>query len=96
MNTRFATSTLLIRLTQSAIVDRKTMQTALYQVIDDPKSNEELWLIEENDDTTPENSYYRAGKLKDVIYNLLVTFFISDASDETASNEFRSTNADLT
>jgi hypothetical protein len=53
----------------------------------DPNSNEDLWLIEEQDNTFQQCVYYYAGPLKDTIYSLLVQHLTGDTSGSVRRNE---------
>ncbi|CAF5046089.1 unnamed protein product, partial [Rotaria magnacalcarata] len=64
-------------------------------VILDPSSDEDLWLIEEQDRVFPQCMYYYAGRLKDVIFSLLIQQTIGNASKLVRRNEFNDLDLDF-
>ncbi|CAF3406158.1 unnamed protein product [Rotaria sp. Silwood2] len=72
MNVRYITVKMLLHLSQLSLIPFKQVQSILNNLMLDPSSNEDLWLIEEQDDLWPKCEYYYAGTLKDVIYSFLV------------------------
>jgi hypothetical protein len=96
MNVRYITAKLLLHLSQSSLISFDQVQTVLFDVMLDPNSNEDLWLIEEQDDVRAECKYYYAGPLKDVIYSLLVRYLTGDASKIIRRNELNDIDKNFT
>jgi hypothetical protein len=95
MNVRYITAKILLHLSQSSIIPSKQVQSVLYELMFDPDSNEDLWLIEEQDDVRAKCVYYYAGPLKDVIYALLVRYLTGDACTTIPRNELNDIDADF-
>jgi hypothetical protein len=96
MNVRYITAKLLLHLSQSSLISFDQVQTVLFDVMLDPNSNEDLWLIEEQDDVRAECKYYYAEPLKDVIYSLLVRHLTGDASKIIRRNELNDIDKNFT
>jgi HEAT repeat protein len=96
MNVRYVTAKLLLHLSQSSLISFDQVQTILFDVMLDPNSNEDLWLIEEQDDIRAKCMYYYAGPLKDVIYSLLVRHLTGDASTIIRRNELNDIDKNFT
>ncbi|CAF3493769.1 unnamed protein product [Rotaria sp. Silwood1] len=88
MTIRYVTAKILLHLSQSFLIPSKQVQTALNNLILDPSSNEDLWLIEEQDNFLAKCEYYYAGPLKDVIYSLLIQNATGDKNDNLRRNEY--------
>jgi hypothetical protein len=96
MNVRYVTAKLLLHLSQSSLISFDQVQTVLFDAMLEPNSNEDLWLIEEQDDVRAECIYYYAGPLKDVIYSLLVCHLTGDESKIIRRNELNDIDANFT
>ncbi|CAF1362759.1 unnamed protein product [Rotaria sordida] len=88
MNVRHITAKILLHLSQLCLVPSKQVQTALKNLILDPNSNEDLWLIEEQDALLAKSEYFYAGSLKDVIYSLLIQNETGDKNNIIRRNEY--------
>ncbi|CAF1353297.1 unnamed protein product [Rotaria sordida] len=88
MNVRYITAKILLHLSQLFLIPSKQVQTILNNLMLDPSSNEDLWLIKEQDNIYAECVYYYAGPLKDVIYSLLVENVTGNKSDNVRRNEY--------
>jgi hypothetical protein len=95
MNVRYITAKLLLHLAQSSLISFDQIETVLFDVMLDPNSNEDLWLIEEQDNIRAKCIYYYAGPLKDVIYSLLVRHLTGDASIIIRRNELNDIDANF-
>jgi hypothetical protein len=95
MNVRYVTAKILLHLSQSSLIPSKQVQTVLNDLILDPDSNEDLWLIKDQDNIVAKCVYYYAGPLKDVIYSLLVQHLTGDASEVIQRNELNDIDADF-
>ena len=95
MNVRYAAAKILLRLSQSSLIPSDQVRTALNDLMLDPSSNDNLWLIEEQDDIITKCHYYYAGPLKDVIYSLLVQHLTGDASETVRRNELNDIDSDF-
>ncbi|CAF4965441.1 unnamed protein product, partial [Rotaria magnacalcarata] len=60
MNVRYWTAKILLHLCQLSLIPFKQVQITLNDVILDPSSDEDLWLIEEQDRVFPQCMYYYA------------------------------------
>jgi hypothetical protein len=96
MNVRYAAVNMLLHLSQSSLISSDKVQTVFNNLMLDPDSNEDLWLIEEQDDVRAECIYYYAGPLNDVIYSLLVRHLTGDSSKTIRRNELNDIDADFT
>ncbi|CAF1217853.1 unnamed protein product [Adineta ricciae] len=86
MNARYVSCKLLLilsRLPNTISLDK--IQKLFNDVMRDPESDEDLWLIVEQDDIFCGSIYYNAGKLKNVVYALLVDHFISSGKTGTTT-----------
>ncbi|CAF2498080.1 unnamed protein product [Rotaria sp. Silwood2] len=88
MNVRYITAKILLHLSQSSLISSKQVDTILNDLMLDPNSNEDLWLIEEKDVLLTKCEYYYAGPLKDVIYSLLIQNVTGDKNDNIRRNEY--------
>ncbi|CAF2149926.1 unnamed protein product [Rotaria magnacalcarata] len=95
MNVRYWTAKILLHLCQLSLIPFKQVQITLIDVILDPSSDEDLWLIEEQDRVFPQCMYYYAGRLKDVIFSLLIQQTIGNASKLVRRNEFNDLDLDF-
>jgi hypothetical protein len=95
MNVRYATVKLLLHLSQYSLIPSNQVQTVLNELISDPDSNEDLWLIKDQDNVRAECVYYYAGPLKDVIYSLLVQHLTGDAGGTVRRNELNDIDLDF-
>ena len=80
MNARYVTAKMLLHLSKYSLISLNEVRTALNELMLDPRSTEDLWLIKEQDGIITECVYYYAGSLKDVVYSLLVQHLINDSS----------------
>ncbi|CAF4469313.1 unnamed protein product, partial [Rotaria sp. Silwood2] len=87
MNVRYVTAKILLHLSKSALIPLNQVQTALKNLILDPSSNENLWLIKDQNDVLAQCMYYYAGSLKDVVYSLLVQHLTGHANETIRRNE---------
>ncbi|CAF3880335.1 unnamed protein product, partial [Rotaria sordida] len=95
MNIRHVTAKILLHLSQSSLIPSKQVQIILNDLMLDPSSNEDLWLIKEKDYYHIECEYYYVGPLKDVIYSLLVQHVMDHTSDNVRRNEFNDIDLDF-
>jgi hypothetical protein len=95
MNTRYVTVKMLLHLSKSSLISSNQVQTALHDLILNPDSNEDLWLIEEQDGIMTKCKYYYAGPLKDVVYCLLVQHLTGDPSKTIERNELNDINSNF-
>ncbi len=92
MNVRYVAAKMLLHLSKSSLISLNQVQTALNELMLDPSSNEDLWLIKEQDGIVTECVYYYVGPLKDVIYSLVVQHLISDSSGIRQTNVLNDTD----
>ncbi|CAF4604917.1 unnamed protein product [Rotaria sp. Silwood1] len=95
MNVRYITVKIFLHLFQLSLIPSQQVQTILNDLILDPISNEDLWLIKEKDGTWIECEYYYAGPLKDVIYSLLIQHVTGLRNDNVRRNEFNDIDLDF-
>jgi hypothetical protein len=88
VNVRYIAAKMLLHLSQSSLISFNQVRTVLNDLLLDPHSNEQLWLIEEPTSVFVECVYYHAGSLKDVIYSLLIQHLTGDASRTIRQNVF--------
>ncbi|CAF3865725.1 unnamed protein product [Rotaria sp. Silwood1] len=88
MNVRHITAKILLHLFQLCLVLSIQVQAALKNLILDPNSNKDLWLIEEQDALLAKSEYFYAGSLKDVIYSLLIQNETGDKNNIIRRNEY--------
>jgi hypothetical protein len=93
MNVRYVAVKMLLHLSKSSLISLNQVRTVLNEIMLDPTSNEDLWLIEEQDGVVTNCVYYYAGSLKDVVYSLLVQHLISDSSEIRQRNVFNDINS---
>ena len=87
MNVRYAATKMLLHFSQSSLIPSDQVRSALNELMSDPTSEEDLWLIEEPKDLLSECSYYYTGPLKRVIYSLLVQHLTGDTRHPMQRNE---------
>jgi hypothetical protein len=87
LNARYVAAKMLLHLSQSSLISLNQVQIVLNEVILDPSSNEDLWLIKDQDNIVTECVYYYVGRLKDVIYFLLAQHLTGDANGIIRRNE---------
>ncbi|CAF2765833.1 unnamed protein product [Rotaria sp. Silwood2] len=95
MNIRYAATQMLLHFSQSSLIPFDQVLPAFNELMSDPTSEEDLWLIEEQEDILTECTYYCAGPLKNVIYSLLVQHLIGDASRVVQRNELNDIDWDF-
>ncbi|CAF3376436.1 unnamed protein product [Rotaria sp. Silwood2] len=95
MNVRYVTAKFLLHLSQLSLIPFQQAQVILNDTMLDPSSNEDLWLIEEQDGVWINCTYYYAGPLKDIICPLLVQQIIGDANEPVRRNEFNDIDLDF-
>ena len=95
MNIRYITVKLLLHLSRSFLVPFKQIEIILNNVMSDPHSNEDLWLIEEHDQLFTQCVYYYAGSLKEAIYSLLIQYLTGDMSGSVRRNELNNIDSDF-
>ncbi|CAF1097185.1 unnamed protein product [Rotaria sordida] len=95
MKVRYMTAKIFLHLSQLSLIPSQQFQTILNDLILDPTSNEDLWLIKEQNSTWIECEYYYAGPLKDVIYSLLIQHVTGLTSDNVRRNEFNDIDFDF-
>jgi hypothetical protein len=95
MTVRYATAKLLLHLAQLSLISSGNIRTVLHGLMLDPDSDEDLWLIKEQDDMTANGKYYYAGSLRDVIYTLLVQHLTGDAVKTVRRNQLSDIDSDF-
>jgi len=95
MNVRYVAAKIFLHLSQSSLIPSKQVQTVLNDLMLDPDSNRDLWLIEEQDNIVAESVYYYVGPLKDVVYSLLVRHVTGDQSVVIRRNELNDIDANF-
>ncbi|CAF1209903.1 unnamed protein product [Adineta ricciae] len=108
MNVRYAALKVLLHLTSLGLIHIAETQDILVKTMNDPESNENLWLAENNQYSKYVRSYENVGKLKQVVYNSLamhlldlrrggVAFdFNNNLTDEERAFQASELNASLT
>ncbi|CAF1140039.1 unnamed protein product [Rotaria sordida] len=94
MNTRYAAAKMLLYFSQSSLILYDQVRVALNELMSDPTSEEDLWLIEEQEDLT-ECLYYYVGPLKNVIYSLLVQHLTGNTSRTVQKNGLNDIDSDF-
>ncbi|CAF4169726.1 unnamed protein product [Rotaria sp. Silwood2] len=95
MNVRYITIKILLHLVQTSLIPSKQILTVLNDLMLDSGSNENLWLIKEQDGLLVNCQYYYAGSLKDVIYSLLIQYITGHVSDNIQRYEFNNIDLDF-
>jgi hypothetical protein len=95
MNARYVAAKMLLHLSQSSLIPSDQVLKALNYLMLDPDSEEDLWLIEEEDDVRVQCVYYYAGSLKDVIYSLLIQHLTVNASGTIRRSELNDVDLDF-
>jgi hypothetical protein len=95
MNVRYFATKILLHLVKSSLISFKQVRTVLNDLMLDSSSNEDLWLIEEQDTISIECGYYYAGPLKDVIYSLLVQYLTGDTIGNVRRQELNDVDSDF-
>ena len=88
MNVRYATTIIFLHLLKSSLISSKQVRTILNDLISDSTSNEDLWLIEEQDSFLVDDAYYNAGPLNDVVYSLLIQYLTGNKSKTIPPDKF--------
>lgn len=82
-NARYASCKLLLHLSNKPdVISIEQVQNIFDEVMSDPQSAEDLWLIVEQEDTMADSIYYNAGQLKDAIHGLFINHLINDVNTE--------------
>jgi hypothetical protein len=95
MTVRYIAAKILLHLSQSSLIPFQQVQTMLNDLMLDSTSNENLWLIKEQDGFSFECQYYNIGPLKQVIYSLLLQYITQQTSDNIRKNEFNDIHLDF-
>jgi hypothetical protein len=95
MNARYAATKMLLHLSQSSLISSDQVRALLNKLMSDSSSNEDLWLIKEQEGVLVECEYHYAGPMKDVIYSLLVQHLTGDASGGVKRNELNDINSNF-
>ncbi|CAF1266860.1 unnamed protein product [Adineta ricciae] len=95
MNVRYLVAIILLYLAQSSLIPYEQVRSALSEVMLDPSSNEDLWLIEDDDAVFASCAYHYTGQLKDVIYFLLIQHSTGDTTEIVPQKEFNDIESDF-
>jgi hypothetical protein len=95
MNIRYAAVKVLLHLSQSSLIPLNYTRIVLNDLMLDPSSNEDLWLIETQDEVWKKHVYYYAGPLREVVYSLLVRHQTGDTNRINRRNQFNTVDADF-
>ena len=86
MNARYVADKMFLYLCESSLILFNQIRTVLNELISDPDSNEELWLIREQNKIMVDCVYHYVGSLKGVVYSLLVQHIRNGASTTMQKN----------
>ncbi|CAF4571991.1 unnamed protein product [Rotaria sp. Silwood1] len=89
---KYVAAKMLLHLSKSSLIPFNQIRPVLNELMLDPDSNEDLWLIKEQDRIIMQCVYDYAGPLKDVIYCLLIQHLTNDASEAIRRNLLNDTN----
>ena len=95
MNVRYVTIKMLLHLAQSSLISSDQVRLILNELMLDPSSTEDLWLIEEQDEIDADCEYYYAGPIKDVIYCLLIKYLTGDTIETIRRNQLNDIDSDF-
>jgi hypothetical protein len=95
MNVRYVAARLLLHLSKSSLIRFEEVRIALNNLMVDSDSDEDLWLIKEQDDMNVESEYYYAGSLRDVIYTLLVQHLTEGTNEIVQRNKWNDIDEDF-
>jgi hypothetical protein len=95
MNVRYVAVKMLLHLSRSSLIPFDQVRTALADTMLDPSSNEDLWLIKDQDKVRTESVYYYNGSLKDVIYSILVQHLTGDTNGIVQRNKLNDIDKDF-
>ncbi|UJR20398.1 hypothetical protein I4U23_023529 [Adineta vaga] len=95
MNVRYLAVKILLHLVKSSLISYQPVRNALCDMMLDPSSNEDVWLIELQDALWARCTYHCAGPLKEVVYWLLIKYLIGDASEISRREELNRIDADF-
>ncbi|CAF4668728.1 unnamed protein product [Rotaria sp. Silwood2] len=87
MNVRYVTAKILLHLSKSSLIPSNQVETILNNLMLDSSSNESLWLIKDQDNVQTECMYYCVGRLKDVVYSLLIQHLTGYINETIQRNE---------
>ncbi|CAF1603666.1 unnamed protein product [Rotaria magnacalcarata] len=93
MNARYVSCKLLLHLSQRPnVIDLEQVQKIFGEIMQDPTSTEDLWLIVEQGGANIKSIYYNAGQLKDAVYTLLANHLLGDVNGDKVTID-RETNS---
>ncbi|CAF0813097.1 unnamed protein product [Adineta ricciae] len=95
MNVRYLVAMILLYLVQSSLLPYEQVRSVLSEVMLDPSSNEDLWLIEDDDAVFASCAYHYTGQLKDVIYLLLIQHSTGNKTDIVPQKELNDIESDF-
>jgi hypothetical protein len=95
MSVRYIAVKILLHLCQLSLIPFEQIQTMLNDVMLDSSSNEDLWLIKEQDNFSFECQYENVGPLKKVIYSLLFQHITEERSDNILKTELNDIHLDF-
>ena len=95
MNIRYAAVKVLLHLSKSSLIPFNYTRTVLNDLMLDPSSSEDLWLIVRQDEAWKKHVYYYVGSLRDVVYSLLVQHQTGNISTINRRNQFNAIDADF-
>ncbi|CAF2884748.1 unnamed protein product [Rotaria sp. Silwood2] len=93
MNVRYVTAKMLLHLSQLSLIPSNQVQTALNNLLIDPSSKENLWLVKDQGNAWMECVYYNAGPFNDVVYSLLIQHLTGDINTIIRRNELNNIDA---
>ncbi|CAF3964695.1 unnamed protein product [Rotaria sp. Silwood2] len=93
VNVRYVTAKMLLHLSQSSLISSNQVQTALNNLLIDPNSKKNLWLVKDQSNAWMECVYYNAEPYKDVVYSLIIQHLTGDTNAIIRRNELNNIDA---
>ncbi|CAF3058856.1 unnamed protein product, partial [Rotaria sp. Silwood2] len=84
---------MLLHLSQSSLISSNQVQTALNNLLIDPNSKKNLWLVKDQSNAWMECVYYNAEPYKDVVYSLIIQHLTGDTNAIIRRNELNNIDA---
>lgn len=95
MNVRYVTVLIVIHLCQLCLIKMEEVKSMLNEVMLDSSSNEDLWLIKEEEERSLKYEYVNVGPLKDVIYSILVEYISGERINSLRNDRLNDIHLDF-
>lgn len=94
MNTRYIAAKMFLHFSRPSLIPYDQVRLAFSELMSDSASEEDLWMIEEQEDLRADYLYYYVGSLKDAVYSLLVQYLVGETSRTIERNKFNDVDSD--